>query len=101
MGCAVELVGRAGDQGGDLLANKDGLRLLIQAKCCHRQSVGNGAVQEAVAARTYYKCNKAAVISNSYFTPEAITLATANGVELTPGEKLQQMLLGTFKERWS
>ncbi len=100
MGFSVQLSAKPGDQGGDLIATKGQERILIQAKR-YSGSVGNGAVQEAVAARNYYDCNKAAVITNSYFTREATELAKTNGVELIPQDVLQKLLLDYLKESWS
>lgn len=99
-GYAVELTGKAGDQGGDLVATKDQERLLIQAKCYRNVSVGNGAVQQAVAAQSFYGCNKTTVITTSEFTREAVELAKANGVELISRKLLQPMLLDSLKESW-
>jgi len=101
IGYSVELVGRSGDQGGDLIANKNGERLLIQTKCYRDWSTGNEAVQQVVAAMKYYDCKKAIVITTSYFTPEAIALAKANSVELIPKKRLQEMLLKYLNESWS
>lgn len=44
MGYKNELIGKSGDQGGDLIANRNGERLLIQAKCYRNWSTGNAAV---------------------------------------------------------
>lgn len=100
MGYSVELVGESGDQGGDLIANKDGERLLIQAKCYRDWSTGNGAVQQVVAAMKYYDCRKASVVTTSYFTSEAITLAKVNYTELISKDRLQKMLLDYLGESW-
>lgn len=100
MGYTVQHTGKTGDQGGDLVATKGAERLLIQAKC-YQNSVGNDAVQQAVAAKTYYDCNKAAVITTSEFTREAVELAKANDVELIAKTRLQQLLLDHLAESWA
>ncbi len=94
---SVQQVGKVGDQGGDLIANKEQERLLIQAKCWST-SVGNSAVQQAVAAKNHYDCNKAIVVTTSNFTREAIELARTNNVELISKKRLQEMLLEYLKE---
>ncbi len=99
MGYAVQKTGRTGDQGGDLIANLNGQRIVIQAKC-YTGSVGNAAIQEAVAAQKYYDCNRIMVATNSSFTREAIELAKVNNVELVSGEKLSEWLLQYLKESW-
>ncbi len=100
MGYSVQLSGKIGDQGGDLIATKNQERILIQAKCWIN-NVPNRAVQEAVAARNYYDCNRAAVVATNGFTKEATELAKANGVELIPKDVLQGLLLDYLKESWS
>jgi len=96
----VELTGRSGDQGGDLIANKDGERILIQAKCYRDWSTGNAAVQQVVGATKYYDCTRAMVMTTSHFTPEAISLAKANKTELISKEQLQELLLKYLGESW-
>lgn len=81
MGYSVEITKQSGDQGIDVIAEKKGMRIGIQAKC-YSGTVGNSAVQEAVAGKTFYKCNKVLVITNNYFTPSAVELANTNNVIL-------------------
>jgi HJR/Mrr/RecB family endonuclease len=100
MGYRVEWIGKSGDQGGDLIANKNGERILIQAKCYRDWSTGNDAVQQVVAAMKYYDCNQAMVITTSYFTSEAINLAKANNVALISKNQLQELLLQYLGESW-
>jgi len=100
MGYAVQKTGKTGDQGGDLIANLNGQRIVIQAKC-YSSTVGNAAVQEAVAAQKFYDCNKIMVVTNSSFTKEALELAKVNSVELIGGGKLSELLLQNLKENWS
>lgn len=100
MGYSVQLNGKVGDQGGDLIATKSQERILIQAKRWN-SNVPNKAVQEAVAARNYYNCNRSAVVTTNNFTREATELAKANGVELIPKDALQKLLLDYLKESWN
>ena len=101
MGYKVELIGRSGDQGGDLIANKNGERILIQAKCYRDwSSTGNEAVQQVVGAMKFYDCNKTMVFTTSHFTQEAISLAKSTQTELVSKEQLQEMLLKYLSENW-
>lgn len=100
MGYRVEWIGKSGDQGGDLIANKDGERILIQAKCYRDWSTGNFAVQQVVGAMKYYDCSKAMVVTTSHFTKEAIVLAKVNKTELISKEQLQELLLRFLGESW-
>jgi restriction system protein len=87
MGYQVSVTPYVGDYGGDLIARKGGKSTVIQAKR-YKKRVGVKAVQEALAARGYYNCTDARVITNSSFTIQAMVLAKANGVELWGREEL-------------
>lgn len=91
MGYATQLTKSSGDQGIDVIAEKSGIRIGIQAKC-YGGSVGNSAVQEAVAGKRYYNCDKIIVITNNYFTTSAITLAKVNNVILWDREILKDKI---------
>ncbi|GJD49240.1 hypothetical protein OPKNFCMD_1970 [Methylobacterium crusticola] len=78
----------AGDQGADIVAERDGVRLVVQCKR-YAKPVGNGAVQEVVAARGYWNADRAAVVSNAGFTPAARKLAGATDVLLLHHDELQ------------
>ena len=87
----VRVVGGSGDQGMDLVAIRHGKKWLVQCKR-YRKPVGNKAVQEAYAGKTYHHCQKAAVMSNTTFTPGAVNLAKATGVLLWDRETLERLL---------
>jgi restriction system protein len=55
--------------------------------------VGVKAIQEAVASKGYYECEKAMVVTNSYFTNQAKDLARRNGVDLWDRKILVRELL--------
>lgn len=76
-----------GDQGGDLLFTSNGKRYVVQAKR-YTGTVGNKAVQEAHAAKGYYQCDHALVVTSSQFTPAARTLAKELAVVLVDGDHL-------------
>ena len=77
-GWRTRTVGGSGDQGADVIAERDGGRVVIQCKL-YQSPVGNKAVQEAYAAMTHYSADVAAVITNSGFTPSARRLSAASG----------------------
>ncbi len=70
-----------GDQGADLIATKDNKIYVIQAKR-YSGVVGNKAIQEVVAAKSFYNGDIAVVATNSTFTLAAKTLARKNKVIL-------------------
>jgi len=92
LGYKVERTKYIGDYGADLVATKNGVRMVIQAKR-YKKKVGIKAVQEAVASKGYYNCDKAMVVTNSYFTNQAKTLASRNKVELWDRKLLVKNLL--------
>ena len=77
----LELTKASGDFGADIIVMHEGERTAVQCKRYSRP-IGVKAVQEAVSAKDYYKCTKAAVITNSTFTRQAVELAAESGVIL-------------------
>lgn len=99
-GYTVQHIGKSGDQGGDLIITKDRTRTLVQAKR-YSNNVPNSAIQEAVAAKKYYDCHLAMVVTSSNFTKEAAILAKANDVQLIEKHELQMLLANNLNESWS
>lgn len=87
----VKVTQGSGDQGIDILAQKDGIRYGIQCKC-YSSDIGNKAVQEAFAGKTFYNCHIAAVLTNRYFTASAKELAEKNGVLLWDRNHLESLI---------
>ena len=79
------------DQGVDITARKDGFRYAIQCKR-YSKPLGNHPVQEVAAGRAIYSCDRAAVMTNSYFTEGAVRAAMANNVELWDRNYIKKML---------
>ena len=65
------------DLGIDIVAVKDGIRYGVQVKR-HKAVVGANAVRQAVTGLNLYDCDRAIVITNSYFSKTAIRLALSN-----------------------
>jgi restriction system protein len=78
------------DQGLDLLAFNSQIRVAIQCKY-YSQPVGNKAVQEIYAAKSFSQADFAVVVSNSSYTNSAKQLAQANGVLLMHHSELSQL----------
>lgn len=87
----VEVTQGSGDQGIDIIAYKDYIKYGIQCKC-YASDVGNKAVQEVFAGKTFYQCHVGIVLTNSYFTKSAIELAQMNGIVLWDRDKLLDMI---------
>lgn len=87
LGYKVELTKTTGDYGADLFCFTKNETIVVQAKR-YDANVGTAAVQEVVAAKEYYEADLCAVITNSYFTLNAMNLAEANGVVLIDRDEL-------------
>ena len=87
-GYRVNLTAKTNDYGADLILRKNKEITVVQAKR-YKNKVGNKAVQEIVSAKPYYKADKAMVITNSFYTKNAINLARANEVVLWNRNKLK------------
>ncbi len=77
-----------GDQGADLVATKDGKKIIIQAKR-HQGTVGNKAVQEVISAPKYFGGDEGWAVTNSSFTPSARALAHKANIRLVDGQMLR------------
>lgn len=87
----VEVTPGSGDQGIDVLAEKDGVKYAIQCKC-YSKDLGNTPVQEAEAGRVFYDCHIGVVMTNRYFTKGAKELAEKTKTILWDRDKLEEML---------
>lgn len=92
----IKVTKASGDYGADIIANKRGRRYAIQCKYYSRP-VGLKAVQEVVAAKRYYHCSKAMVITNNTYTRQARVLAKTNSVQLV--ENIKPLFDRTDKNR--
>ena len=78
------------DQGVDVIAEKDGIMVVIQCKL-YNKPVGNKAVQEIIAGRDFYKADFAVVASNSTYTISARQLAQNCNVLLMNVDELKTL----------
>ncbi|WQS93601.1 restriction endonuclease [Helicobacter pylori] len=92
-GFEVSITQKSGDYGADLIIEKDGIKWAVQAKR-YSHKVSPKAIQEVVSSKAYYACEKACVITNSYFTQAAQKLAQANGVILIDRDEWVRFLGG-------
>lgn len=87
LGWLTNTTSGSGDQGADVVAEKVGVRLVIQTKL-YSKPVGNKAVQEIHAAKGFYGAHFAAVVTNSTYTKSARKLADNLGVILLHHDEL-------------
>lgn len=90
-GSSVKTTAKSHDHGADVIVEKNGIKTAIQIKK-YAGKVGNKAVQEVVASKKIYNCEKAMVITTGEFTKEAIKLAEVNDVSLIDGKKLHEFI---------
>ena len=89
-GWEVEDTPASGDQGVDLIASIEDLRVCIQCKC-FAKPVGNKAVQEVAAGMIHWNGTHAVVVGKSGFTKSAQNLAESNKVILTSDSELENL----------
>lgn len=94
-GWSTQLTPASGDQGADIICEGGGIRMVVQCKL-YSSPVGNGAVQEVIAAKQFEFADEAVVVSNSEFTRSAKALANVSGVLLLNHEQLNTLLPTTF-----
>jgi restriction system protein len=85
------------DQGVDVVAEKEGIRVVLQCKL-YSKPVGNGAVQEVAAGKAHQNAHFAAVVTNTSYTQAAEDLARSNGVLLlhfSDLSRLEELLSST------
>lgn len=87
----VEVTKGSGDNGIDILAEKDGVSYAVQCKR-YDEPVGVKAVQEAYAGRDYYDRMVGVVLTNQYFTKNAVVMAQKLKILLWDREYLETMM---------
>lgn len=96
LGYKVEQTGQSGDQGVDLIAERQGRRIAVQAKG-YVESVGNAAVQQAYTGKKIYSCHCCAVITNSRFTTSAQEAADKVECILVHEENFEDFVMGRMQ----
>jgi len=89
----VETVGGA-DGGVDLVARREGKRLLIQCKHWRARDVGVAVVRELFGVVTARKASGGAVVTGGRFTVEAVKFAREVNIELIDGTMLRAEVRG-------
>lgn len=90
-GYKVQDLPKVGDFGCDLIAEKDGVKIAVQAKR-YGNKVNLKAVQEVYSGKDFYGCDVAIVITNNTYQPSAIKLARKIGVVLWTKQELNEFI---------
>jgi HJR/Mrr/RecB family endonuclease len=80
-GWNAQVTQQSRDQGVDVVAEKAGMRVVLQCKFYSRP-VGNKSVQEVAAARAHEQAHYGVVVTNNGYTPAAEQLAATNRILL-------------------
>lgn len=67
----VQLIGGPHDRGGDILAMRNDEKWVFQIKYASGSKIGERSITEVINAATFYGAQRAAVITNSYFSEDA------------------------------
>ena len=89
LGYDVETTPVTGDYGIDLILKNNSRKIGIQAKRYAKKLDGK-PVQEVVAGLSHYNLSEAWVVTNNYFTKNAMILANDNNVHLVDRDSLVQ-----------
>lgn len=87
----IEVTKGSGDQGVDIIAEKEEIVYAFQCKNFSTK-LGNTPIQEVAAGRVFYNCHVGVVLTNSFFTEGAEDLAKANMILLWDRSKLEKMV---------
>ena len=90
-GYKVSYTAQSGDYGADLIL-KDGRNIIVVQVKRYSSTVGVKAVQEIIGAVRMYEASEAWVVTNNYFTKQAINLADMNDVYLIDRDHLIELL---------
>jgi len=92
IGYLTELTPASQDYGADIILYKNSTKTVVQTKRW-KSKVGVKGVQETIAAKQYYKAERGMVITNSFFTKNAINLAESTGIVLWDRYKLINFII--------
>ena len=89
-GWNVKITNESNDQGVDLIASIENIKVCIQCKR-YSNPVGNKGVQEIIAGTLFYEGTHSVVVSSSGFTKSAMKLAKKAGVILLSDDELEDL----------
>ena len=92
IGYLAELTPDSQDYGADIILYKNHIKTIVQTKRW-KNKVGVKAIQETIAAKQYYKAERGMVITNSFFTKNAINLAESTSIVIWNRDKLIDFIL--------
>lgn len=99
MGLKVTKTKASRDYGADLIISGKDKKAVVQCKLYYNHSVGNSAIQEIATAKEYYNAEIGIVVTNSFFTKPAITMANKIDIKLIDRDNLVNLLKNSKDKR--
>ena len=93
----VNVTSGSGDFGADIIAERNGVKIAFQCKR-FSDKVGPKVVGEVLRGMNRYKCTKGIIVTNNYFTDQAIKEASISNIELWDRDKIINILKNEEKE---
>ena len=90
-GYNVSLTKKSHDYGGDLVLKKSDKISIVQAKR-YEKNIGIKAIQEIISAKKHYQADELFVVTNRYFSKDAIVLASEHDVMLIDRDVLTNLV---------
>jgi restriction system protein len=90
-GYTIKRTPLSGDHGADVVAERAGERIVVQAKRWN-QNVGVDAVRTVFAAKTFYDAKEAVVVCSAGYTSQAVEEARTLDVQLIARDTLIRWL---------
>jgi len=90
-GYTVQETPASNDYGADLLLEKFGRKIAVQAKR-YEGTVPNRAIQEAHTAKEYYDCDEAWIVTQSNLSNNSTKMANKLKVKIIDRQQLQKMI---------
>ena len=94
LGYTVEETGPGPDGGVDLIARKDGKKVLIQCKHWHTDKVGVDKARELFGVVKAEGAANGVLVTSGAFTPDALEFAKQTKLDLVDGEGLVRLIGG-------
>lgn len=91
----VNIRGGSGDQGADILAEKDGERVAIQCKLYKKGIVGPHEVRALIGSLQLTEAQRGILITTSTFSVQAERMGEEAGIEMVGGNKLIELIAET------
>ncbi len=91
LGYKVRGTGKSGDHGVDLVANREGEKVIVQCKRYRHTSIGEPELRDLYGALQHEGADRAYLVTTGRFTAAAIAWARGKPIELWDGQNLGRL----------